>query len=95
MKQSWVNDIEGIGQAEVSDCGQLKECRGVFIPSNPTKAISATLEDTAQFRGVVIENGRETICEFPIIITKSTIGSSGDRMLFVATGNPYDGEVET
>lgn len=94
MKQAWINDVEGVGQAEVVARGQLKECRGVFIPSNPTKAMSVTMEGTAKFKGVVVENGKETICEFSIVITKSTIGSSGDRIHFVATGNPYDGAVE-
>ena len=91
MKEAWINDIEGIGQADIFESRGLKECRGVFVPSDPGKAMVAAQEDGARFKGVVVENGIETVCDFPIIISKSTMDSSGSRIEFVATGNPYEG----
>ena len=41
-----------------------------------------------------VENGIETVCDFPIIISKSAMDSSGSRMEFVATSNPYEGREE-
>lgn len=92
MREAWVNDIEGVGQAEVFESRGLKECRGVFVPDDPGKAMVAAQEGVARFRGVVLDNGKETTCEFPILISQATTDTSGTRIQFVATGNPYQGK---
>ena len=47
MRGAWINDIEGIGQADVFESGGLKECRGVFVPSDAGKAMVAAQESGA------------------------------------------------
>ncbi|UYG06855.1 hypothetical protein [Halomonas sp. M4R1S46] len=88
MQEAWINEIEGVGQAEINEVRGIKECNGVFIPSSFGKLMAAELEGGARFKGIVIENGQKTLREFPIIITKLTSDHSGQRAIFKATGNP-------
>ena len=90
MKTAYINDVGGLGFAEILKPGTLKNCRGTFETTD-LKIISIfNLRGSAKFRGYVLENNQEVHLEFPIIM--NSIKPSGDvyEVTFVAVGNPYD-----
>lgn len=92
LKPAKINDIDGMGMAQISTVNGVKVCKGHFIP-NPSQSLSPFMSNKSlAFSGTVYDSGREVVLKFAIGKVDVKSGSQGEVIYFNASENPYSGQ---
>ncbi len=93
MKKAKINNLIGIGEAQIFGTNGLKECNGYFEAEFNTENADILKSyhgrEKIIYSGVVIDQGNEKDLSFPIIIKTQRLGEV-IRIEFAAAGNLYD-----